>query len=40
MKDDDEWKLDRLNERIDVKWGEAIIQNFSMDEMIKNICTS
>ena len=43
IKEDDEWKLDIVKELVDVKWGEASLENLSMDEVndiLENICTS
>ena len=41
--DENKWKIDMTKELIDAKWGEASIENFSMDEideLLEYICTS
>ena len=40
---ENEWKIDMTKELIDVKWGEAGIENFStteIDDILEHICTS
>ena len=39
----DEWRLNMLKELIDVKWGQAVVENLSdseIDDIIEDICTS
>ena len=43
VSDHDKWKIPMVKELIDVKWGEALIDNLSnseIDDIIEDICTS
>ena len=39
----DEWRITMVKELIDVKWGQAVIENLShreIDDIIEDICSS
>ena len=39
----DKWRINMVKELIDVKWGQAVIENLSdseIDDIIEDICTS